>query len=512
MASDRTFLIIGGEMHHGAGMAAFASAPGPGETANCEWRMKTILGEKRMFLFTIPGIVLGPNSQVLVNYGPGYQIPGRVATTKLDRKAGLIVYVAEVSQRSAPGITFGDSVPIALQSECHRPAVEQAAVADATTTPQLIHDSSFDKAGFIQCITTACEEAMDASIDVAVVLGVELRQRVSSDVTRWISRIDMTRTTDKGLLQTEKDGDSFFQAVKQGAIWTLAVAVQRGIQVPTLAEIADKSVMRLRAQFVAYLYVEQNRMVIDQQGRRGILRSIVALQVRDQLQVILQNNVGDALGILRTCLRQMGGGQYSSIISLATVYAWVNDYVDTEDWLVDDHFREIPESVHVLFALGLQLLGQRYWPVPECMFPWVAEVHGFSLRVVTWDRRLGRRHQDRVIMQPTRPWLHLQQMVEPYHYAAIYVRSYPLEMALRADEEEYWLIDDDAIARCEMDWMARQGHNDSEDDNIDEGWSVGEADGWMTYDDLDAQMAEYEDAIVEQIRMEDEMLMEIGAI
>jgi hypothetical protein len=49
-------------------------------------------------------------------------------------------------------------------------------------------------------------------------------------------------------------------------------------------------------------------------------------------------------------------------------------------------------------------------------------------------------------------------MADPYHYAAIYVRSFTPEMALRAAEEEYWLIDDDAIARCELDWMAKQGH------------------------------------------------------
>jgi hypothetical protein len=104
MGSDRTFLIIGGEMHEGAGMAAFASAPGPGETENCEWRMKDILGEKRMFLFTLPGIVLGPNRFLLVNYGPGYKIPGRVATTKLDRTGGHIVYVADKSQQSSLGI------------------------------------------------------------------------------------------------------------------------------------------------------------------------------------------------------------------------------------------------------------------------------------------------------------------------------------------------------------------------------------------------------------------------
>jgi hypothetical protein len=34
----------------------------------------------------------------------------------------------------------------------------------------------------------------------------------------------------------------------------------------------------------------------------------------------------------------------------------------------------------------------------------------------------------------------------------------------------------------------------------------------MTYDDLDAQMETYEDAIAEQIRMEDEMLRDAGAI
>jgi hypothetical protein len=316
----------------------------------------------------------------------------------------------------------------------------------------------FDKAGFAHCIVTAFEEEMDRSIDVAVVLGVELPKRVSSDVTKSVAGIDMRQTANTGLLHTEPDGDSFFQGVKQGAVWTLAVAAQRGILVPTLEEIVEKSVIRMRAQFVAFLYVEQNRMVTDRQGRRGILRSIVALQMREQLQEIFHHPVGDTMGILRTCLRQLGGGQFSHISSFATVHDWVTATLDAELWLVDDQFRATPESAQVMFALGMMLLGQRYWPIPDCMFQWAAELHGFSLRTVTWARRLGRRYSDRVIMQQDRPWIHLQQMAAPTHYAAIYVRSF-MSAGLSSSDmaEEYWLIDDDAIARCEMEWMANLG-------------------------------------------------------
>jgi hypothetical protein len=332
---------------------------------------------------------------------------------------------------------------------------------------------------------TAFEAEMDRSIDVAVVMGVELRPRQLLDTTVDKRGMDMQRTATLGLVQTEQDGDSFFHALKQGAALTMMAATQKGIGVPLLDEIVEKSVVRLRAQFVAFLYVEQNRIVIDRQGRRGILRSVVAMQIREQLQHILNHSLGEPLGILRTCLRHIGRGQFSYMNSLEMLHDWVFGSTTVDEWLVDDYLRTIPQSAEVMFALGMMLLSERYWPIPDGLFRWVAETHGVSLRIFTWDRRLGRRYQDRSIMQEDRSWIYLQKMADPTHYSALFVKSSTTGTVSRALAEDYWLPDDDAIAQFEMDWREYQSNQVADDFQGDGGWQFGEADGWMTYDDLE---------------------------
>jgi hypothetical protein len=74
------------------------------------------------------------------------------------------------------------------------------------------------------------------------------------------------------------------------------------------------------------------------------------------------------------------------------------------------------------------------------------------------------------------------------------------------------LIDDDAIARCEMEWMANLGQDDNSDDDFDEGWSVGEADNRMTFADIETQMAAYYVEDEEHDLMETALLHEAGAL
>jgi hypothetical protein len=197
-----------------------------------------------------------------------------------------------------------------------------------------------------------------------------------------------------------------------------------GIALPSLAELVEKSTEKIRAQLIAFLYVEQNRMTYYSCERRAIMKSVVAIIMRTQFRVIMEAaGHEDLLGILHKCLRKIGADQFSFIQSVALVNDWMNTSTDEDSWMVDDQFRELPVEANVTFSLGLMVLGQPFWPIPCEMYRWVAEVHGVSISILGWERRLGQQFLQRSIVFEDLPCVHLQQMEGVNHYAAIYKRA-----------------------------------------------------------------------------------------
>jgi hypothetical protein len=201
-------------------------------------------------------------------------------------------------------------------------------------------------------------------------------------------------------------------------------AARLGIELPSLAELVEKSTEKIRAQLITFLYVEQNRMTYYSRERRAIMKSVVAIIMRTQFRAILEAAGNeDLLGILHKCLRKIGADQFSFIQSVESVNDWMNTSTDEDSWMVDDQLRELPVEANVTFSLGLMVLGQPFWPIPCDMYRWVAEVHGVSIRILGWERRLGQQFLQRSIVFEDLPCVHLQQMEGMNHYAAIYKRA-----------------------------------------------------------------------------------------